>query len=456
MSAAGVLQKNLEQLGACSAVEIAGVLLAFCRHRTNEWTAAFTTTGAEQAFDSARDEAAKFFSEFSGALFSKEEVNEIAEFAESLAQGTKSALLAARAMAFAFDEVFGDKFVNPFQARGATPLKADAPFPVRHHDPDFLGYAPDASPRLKLFPSASPTVPVVLSFEHASALASLPADACVAAMLPNVAAADVPAAKGLEDIKQHFEVDATVEGERFFWVRTTNDDQVERIKRLVAVAEQQGVHIALLPELCVTHEQQVELVAWLSEHRKSMFLTVGSAHSEEGGRRMNRARSFVCPGVELVHEKFNPYIFAGALHEDLRETKSEIRVYALGDLRTLVVLVCKDLLAQEVARVIADMRLWLVLVPSLSPKADDFQNIAGILATTAQTSLVAAIASFGDPTEAVVVAGRPRKAARSNNPAHRTRADLGGPALVTTRLTKVDNGLEDQGLTLIVHRLENG
>ncbi|MBI1948526.1 MAG: hypothetical protein HYS27_22760 [Deltaproteobacteria bacterium] len=456
MNAATLLKRNIEQLGSCPPIDVAVVALAICRSHGHEWTTTFNASGAQELFERAREEAATFFERFEGGLFSKGEIVEVAAFAEKLVRDTKALVLGARALALAIDEKFGDTYVNRFIARERTTLRADVGFPVRDHDSEFLGPQPDATARLKLFPGgASPTVPVVLSFEHASALADLPSDACVATILPNMAPPHRAAAANLDEIKEHFEVEADVnlEAGKFFWVRPANADQMDRIRKLVEVAEREGARIALMPELCVTDAQQRELIEWFQKDRKRMLFTAGSAHSEDGGRRMNLARTHVHQDLHLVHEKFNPYILNGQLGEDLHETKSELTVYALGDLRTLVVLVCKDLLAHRVADVLAEMRLWLVLVPSLSPKTDDFRTVAGILATTGQTSLLAAIASFGDPKEAVVVAGRPRKAGSSNLPAFRTREELEGPAVVTTRLTKVKDMEPDQGLALVIHRL---
>ena len=455
MTSAAVLRRNLEQLAhPCSAADVVHVLLVFTRSQMAEWTKTISAPGGREAYDEARDVAGGYLKGFRGPTMSAADVAKIGAFADELAKRVKSALLAARAMALALDEVSGHTFGGAFRAKSRVTLTADAAFPVRKHEQDFWGPAPDATPRLKLFPRSGPSVPVVLSFEHASALQGIPVDARVAALLPNVAPKTTPAANTLDAIRAGFDITVDVVGSKFFFVQTTNVDQVDRVKKLVELAEQQQVDLALLPELCLTEAQQDELTGWLNGRITTLrFLTIGSAHCEGGMRRTNRARSFVTKDLALVHEKFNPYWFGKTLEEDLRGADGGVTIYALSDLRKLVVLVCKDLLAANIATLLAEMRVWLALVPSLSPKADDFQTVAGILATKGQTSLLAAITSFGDPSEAVVVAGRPRKAAGTNLPVHKSRAEVGQPALVTTRLAVAEFSVDNQELTLITHPL---
>jgi hypothetical protein len=130
------------------------------------------------------------------------------------------------------------------------------------------------------------------------------------------------------------------------------------------------------------------------------------------------------PGDELRHVKFAPYELKddapddGALDdappvalrpEHLEPLAPAITLMMSGDW-SWTVLVCKDVLSADVARLLEDLRARLVLVPAMSGKTEIFEQRCRELAVNAQAVAVVANTPM-DPAAAAALIARPLREA---------------------------------------------
>lgn len=199
----------------------------------------------------------------------------------------------------------------------------------------------------------------------------------------------------------------------FFHVRPHDPPALDaKIRALVATAERRGVDLLLLPELCLTAEMHAALVATHAFGRLP-FVVAGSHHSPSGvGPGQNEATLFAHGRPIASHRKFRPVIFPDrfddtgatrqvARQEHLRVDESRISVLVTGDW-SVAVLICKDVMENAVQDLLRDLAVQLVLVPAMSPKTEDFADLAQQLGRDPQSYTL--VANTG---ETVAIIGTP-------------------------------------------------
>ena len=173
------------------------------------------------------------------------------------------------------------------------------------------------------------------------------------------------------------------------------DRQREQINRQISAAAAAGASIVVLPELCVTEAQALELEDWVRRPGGLQLLVAGSYHHEnEHGpdhlphRRRNTAIGWVRGHDQpLTHDKHSPA--DRPVIEDIQpDGWPELRVYVTADGWHLVIAICRDLLNPQAVHALTEAGANLVLVPAMSETLVPFGGPAAQL-VSADQALVA-------------------------------------------------------------------
>jgi predicted amidohydrolase len=239
---------------------------------------------------------------------------------------------------------------------------------------------------------------VVLSFENEDFIPPLQPDQRVGVALPWTG-------------KDAFKWDECGDpiGTRFFNVRPVDEDQRAVIRRVLDAAERARLAVAVLPELAVDDAGHDEVNAWWGAERRGLGLLVaGSRHlTTADGKRVNRATVLLRAGRSFSHDKFTPYEMrrddGSTSREDIATSSMTVSVhYSEG--WSVATLICKDLMDERVASLLAQLRVRLVLAPAFSERTAPFRARLEQLACDAQAIVVVANTPGNPESEGVLVA----------------------------------------------------
>lgn len=398
----------------CEIDQLAAVLLRFCRDHADQLRLAYDSAALCALLGDETDALQRWFeTEIEEDWLDQSELAAVAELLRGVARRAsdapaspeQAAVVAARAAADALDRAHGRRFAGVFRGRGVTEIGPGDPIPVCRPplkelfrsdlstNPARLGEHLHELQWLRLLPRLERAHQVRLSFESEDVLADLSPQTLLAVAIP---------CGGLSDLC--FDRNTGTAQPRFFHVRPTRSaEQKDRILRLLDQADEAGVRILVLPELCVDQDIAGAIDQWFTRPGRAISILVcGSMHVERDGHRRNVSTVLMPGGQRIEHFKFNPFYVplrddGGTLaeyREDIVTHPSTVTVAVCGDW-SFSVLICKDFLEPGVDRLLELLSVRLVLVPACSPKTDIFEPIAGILA--ARNQAVVLIGNLADP-----------------------------------------------------------
>ncbi len=171
---------------------------------------------------------------------------------------------------------------------------------------------------------------------------------------------------------------------------TDAETQRSRIAGQLRRAVDAGVSVVVLPELSVNKD----IVEWLAtewaEAVDRPILFAGSAHVNDGERRVNRT-TVLLPGVGDAwhHDKAVPFVDRDGNREFIDRGEPCITL-GCGHQVRVATLICKDALDADMYRLVADLGVHLLAVPAMSDRLGDFAAAAGELVAQAQGATVVA------------------------------------------------------------------
>ena len=335
--------------------------------------------------------------------------------------------LVAHKLALALEEAFGPRFFDHLAAGGARLLGPDdllayaSPFRDAQGafrraygadlapDPARLANRPDS---LRAYGRLAPPVPHAARLRWAptwTVLDDLTPGSAVVAVLPGT----------FEELEVPLEEHP--EGRRFFGVRPR--DPARRLavaQQLVAKADAADAHVVVLPEVCL-HEAGLEaLASWVESEARSIRVAVcGSAHRESSGARENVALIAAARESSDYARAEQPKLVPFAMRlrgetivEDIQHAGRTLTLLS-GRRFSLLVVICMDLIDQDLSRLAHDLRPSLVLVPACTATTGPFESVARDLAARSQAHVVIAnqrAEGRGEPDAALVA--RPRREGR--------------------------------------------
>jgi hypothetical protein len=201
-------------------------------------------------------------------------------------------------------------------------------------------------------------------------------------------------------------------------VRPNLPDLWDRLVQVVRLGARCKVSILILPELCLTPDEQDRLLTLLRtdrDLRKSSLRIVvaGSVHrytEDPDGDQVNDVRTALMSGRPEVfphvvsHKKFNAFVdrkqkpWVRELLRNPHDLGSGKITIHVGKGRSLVTVCCKDFLCEHSQAMLAQLQPTHVLVPALTPKLWPFNPRAFNLATLTRGDVVVANALAAWPT----------------------------------------------------------
>lgn len=166
--------------------------------------------------------------------------------------------------------------------------------------------------------------------------------------------------------------------------------QESTIVNLLAQAKTLGVAVVVIPELSVDENILAVLDREWSEATNLPMLFAGSIHLVDGDQRVNRT-TVLLPGVGAAWNQDKNVAF-----EDREGNREPIDpcepciTLGCGDLVRVATLICKDALSPEMASLIAELGVHLLVVPAMSDRLWDFSNVASQLIARSQGATVVA------------------------------------------------------------------
>jgi|GEM_PF-5845081 len=376
-------------------------LLAICRDHLVELTEHDTDPALWRRSDRLRRDAQQLFRRVDDEQLDDDERAELCDLvAEAFA--ALPACLVARAVADALDAELGFRFLPMFLNRQVTLHEGDA-VPTPH--PDWRNLSPtpnsdpwaldgrlDALPHLRLAGDWSRHVRVTLDGDWRTwhALPQLDAGDKLACAVPN-------------DSFEEFDWDAGVVEQRrvFYNVRPNvgDDEQTRRCIELLDIAREQRCRIVAFPELSVPKHTLAAMRRWLERQNTVEVIVAGSRHKRARDGRWHNEATLLLRGLpKLRHRKFRPFSFTDTVtQKNKRIRRAELLSVRTPKLTahlsanwTVTMLICKDVVAEPLPTLLADLRANLVLVPCLSFKMDAFRSAVGTVASRGQgISLIA-------------------------------------------------------------------
>lgn len=271
----------------------------------------------------------------------------------------------------------------------------------------------DGTPLLRLVPSDLGRFTVRLDARHHGVVDALFSASRPAAPGPDLLwAAAVPSCAILDDLT--FDLVDDIDPPGFCSVRPKADRAASyrsRVLEVLDVAAGEGAAIICLPELSVDTETEEAVVRWFYDHPTVALLIAGSRHLT-GMTRRNRARVLLRglpPEDALVHDKFSSFSISlgGAVRDEWIERGATLTVVA-GSRWSFSPLICKDFMEIVPRRVLADLRVRVLFVASMSPKTDLYVTSAAAIAQDCQALVFISNAphALGDD---VAIFARPRR-----------------------------------------------
>lgn len=409
MVVAPVLEGRAAQ-GSFHVVELASDLLLVCRSEAETLRAALLNPKWDSVFTRIRREVAKTVA--GRGQLDLDDARALLRIAASTESVGAPEVLVARAFAEGLDAGAGQFFADWFHGADLD-LGPNQPFPVAENNvrrwvrkstgsPGLRTEALDRLPRLRLAPQDLRGLRVTMRWIDA-----------MLSELEHVQRIGL-AAVAEPDVFSVFTWDRYTIDSRslFFNVRPQDPPLLEQAIRDVLTAAEHQVDLLLMPELCLSSELYEALLA-SGALARIPFVVAGSHHSPAGrGPGQNQASLFVRGKAVATHRKFRPVIFPDRLdddggsanvqrHEHLDVEDSRITVLFTGDF-SIATLICKDVMDNAVQDMLRELAVQLVLVPAMSPKTEDFADLAQQLGRDPQSFTL--VANFGDT---VAVVGTP-------------------------------------------------
>lgn len=394
-------------------VELAALLLRRCRAEAGALYDLFSDIERLRHMERLSNHVRDWFVCFDDEVLMSDDARALSEH---LAGGTGDLpdIGVTRALVEGLDDALGPQFFRYFRCR-RSPLVCSPgdPVPVPRANlrgwysrgkltprPESLGFRPDRVKHLALVPEDTKGLEVTVDARYDDELARL----CdlplrVAVVLPNAVASEI-------------HVEEVPGADAFFGVRPKDpEQQTHRLLSLLDTAERAGAIYAVAPELSTTPEIVDELEQWMRlPERRLRLLVAGSFHEERGNRRRNVAVTLTRNGARWEHEKFNAYVHKTgdrALREAIhREDGRSGVVLQVSNRCALSTLICKDLLDIDGCRLIADLAVTLLFVPSWSPETYLFVAKGHQLVAEAQASMFVACMHDGEADVAIAAAPR--------------------------------------------------
>lgn len=384
MEVRGIIAR-LRDRGAFHIVELATELLRLCRGHGAELRAARIDPRWTTTFRQLRRDAAGVVRD-RGQL-DGEDAQRLARLAAGHGAASAPDVLVARAIAEGLDDGAGQLFADWFYGQELD-LEPGDPFPVadskmRTWVPSSTG-APsvrteplDRLPRLRLAPSDLRGLRVSMRWADAQL-----------AELEHVErfGIGIPCGPALFETFtwERYSIDTQ---HLFFHVRPRDEARLEAsVRAVIELAARRGVGLLLLPELCMTESMHARLVASRAFHTVP-FVVPGSYHVPSTMGPGHNETSLLVHGRPIVkHRKFRPVIFPdrfddhGAARDVIRQEhlavdESRISIRVSGDW-SVATLICKDVMDNAVQDLLRDLAVQLVLVPAMSPRVEDFADLA--------------------------------------------------------------------------------
>lgn len=406
----------MEIESARNIVDLAAMLLLFCREHEQEYRRAQNDEALRDAERTALSRGKEFFRRLGTEDLEPEDAQ---AFSRLLLDLTGPWVLRARAAAVALDEILGSRFQGVFRSKGLLRLQPNSPLPVTRPPlrsllnplntrPERLASRIDRLAHLRLAPASLGLFEVDLDFASGDLLAPLldERDQVFATCHPNrffEEFAPPPLPPG-----------ARVAEDRFFWVRPKEAIRQRRVlKHLLDPARAAGATVVVLPELCLDPEECRTLLDHVRSTPSAIRLFVaGSHHVEIDGRRRNQALAMLRGRKEpLVHWKCFPYEdrrdARAPRMEDLYLETPRLTIYFNGDW-SMVILICKDFLEPRLRNLLEELGVNLLLLPMMTGVADPFEAFASHLTQTNQAFVIVANTP-SEPSKVHAIFGGPRR-----------------------------------------------
>lgn len=377
-------------------VELAGVLLLYCRGHEAQYREASNSYANRIGEAALREAAADLFRAIGSEALEAAETGAVDRL---LSEPSLPLVVRARAVAVGLDSALGSRFQGVFRSKGKVRLQAAAPIPVARPPlrellervnslPERLDERVDRLPRLRLAPGDLRPFAVDLDFSSADQLAPLISEKSqtFATCHPN---------------RTHDEyvpvVPCLTAEDRFFWFSPEDVGRQRRILRcLLEQAASGEATIVVLPELCLDAETAQEILADFRGLRSKVRLFLaGSHHVEVGGFRRNQALALLRGRKEPLHYwKSAPFVARYGMNRPLQEdihleAEPLITAYFSGDW-SFSILICKDFLDARMRNLLTDLGVNLLLLPAMTPVTDAFEAFAQPLTQTNQAWVVMA------------------------------------------------------------------
>jgi hypothetical protein len=327
--------------------------------------------------------------------------------------------MAVRAVAEAFDDARSAFFAGRFRHRGEIELHPHDPVPVipvtldevirLNTDPDKLeSPLVDGTRHLRLAPHQLEPYSVRLSWSDEDVLAPLRTAPRVAVLIPN-------------DKVDDFDWDSYErDGQPLFYrVRPRDSErQAEVIDRLLDRAHAGGSSVVVLPELSTDQQGALRIDGRLRNGLPGLRVVVGGSYHPapvEATEQRNESVTFLSGSSAVRHRKFGRFTMChdgSERTEDIQRWPAVIRISMSGSW-SLVTLICKDFLEPQVAHLLAELRVRLVLVPAFSEKMQAFEAHGWEMVVNSQAVVVVANApALSDSCAAVLFRPKRRKPLR--------------------------------------------
>ncbi|HWU88978.1 MAG TPA: hypothetical protein VN253_17050 [Kofleriaceae bacterium] len=410
MEVRGIITR-LRERGAFHIVELTAELLRLCRGRGAELRASRIDPRWATTFRQLRRGVADVVRD-RGQL-DGEDAHRLAGLVAGHGAASPPDVLVARAIAEGLDDGAGQFFADWFYGQELD-LEPGDPFPVadskmRSWVPSSTG-APsvrteplDRLPRLRLAPSDLRGLRVSMRWADAQL-----------AELEHVERFGIGIPCGPDVFEtftwQRYSIDAQ---HLFFHVRPRDEAWLEaNVRTVLELAARRGVGLLVLPELCLTEAMYARLVSSRA-FCAVPFVVPGSHHAPSGVGPGHNETGLLVRGKPIVaHRKFRPVLFPDRLDDDgnrrdvtrqehLAVDESRLSICVSGDW-SVATLICKDVMDNAVQDLLRDLAVQLVLVPAMSPKVEDFADLAQQLGRDPQG--VTLVANVG---ETVAVVGVP-------------------------------------------------
>jgi hypothetical protein len=373
------LMVQLASGGSRLATSLAQLLLEYCRANAARVRADLADIEKSRLFAEHRRRMHRYFDDLGEELFEESDVAEVVATMRVFAEGTSEGL-SVRATAEALDEALAPLIVGSFRGQcGSLSTFPLIPYPERSLTvalgverlstrPDTVEPPIDRTSRFGLRPAELAGADVTLDWRLEDLLAPLK-------HTPGLSVGD-PGTPLKEMHIERYEVDGR---DVFYDVRPRDaPGHRARVVELVELARSQGCRVLVFPELSVD-EHTLDVLRRTAE--RPLVLIAGSRHApaQARGPGENVAVFFV-GSAERSHIKYRPFEFADRDEcgdvvrrtEHLASRNTSFTIF-MSHAWSFSVLICKDFLSTETQRLLTDLQVRLILVPTFSMETEDFR-----------------------------------------------------------------------------------